>query len=285
MSSAKPQLENRLYVPVRFEKTVITHILKNVSKVDFSVPLILGIHGPSGEGKTKQSEIILEKLNIEWVVISGGELEHKMAGRPGELIRDRYLEASKKFDPKGKASTLLINDFDTGVGMWGEEKKNAIFQYTTNLQIVYATLMNLADHPTIVDGTPCNRVPIIITGNNFGILHEPLTRDGRMTKFKWEPTRDEKFEVVKSILSDLLIPPNQIEIFFEKHRQRKVAFFAHVKNTIIDDTFLELQQQQPLEGLVYYVRTHDIGAWVKTHRFSLEDLETAAENVLKESLI
>ena len=37
------------------------------------------------------------------------------------------------------------------------------------------------------DSDLVQRVPIIVTGNDFSTLFAPLVRDGRMTKFYWEP--------------------------------------------------------------------------------------------------
>ena len=53
-------------------------------------PLILGVWGPKGCGKTFQTELVLKKLGIEAVVMSAGELESEVAGRPGRLVRERY---------------------------------------------------------------------------------------------------------------------------------------------------------------------------------------------------
>lgn len=36
------------------------------------------------------------------------------------------------------------------------------------------------------------RVPIICTGNDFSTLYAPLIRDGRMEKFYWSPTREDR---------------------------------------------------------------------------------------------
>ena len=39
------------------------------------------------------------------------------------------------------------------------------------------------------DSDLVQRVPIIVTGNDFSTLFAPLVRDGRMSKFYWEPDR------------------------------------------------------------------------------------------------
>lgn len=63
---------------------------------------------------------------------------------------------------------------------------------TVNNQIVVGTLMNLSDNPTRVsigqdlrESNITNRVPIIVTGNDFSTIYAPLIRDGRMEKFYW----------------------------------------------------------------------------------------------------
>lgn len=65
-------------------------------------------------------------------------------------------------------------------------------QMTVNNQIVVGTLMNLADNPTRVsvgqewrEADIVNRVPLIVTGNDFSTLYAPLIREGRMEKFYW----------------------------------------------------------------------------------------------------
>lgn len=65
-------------------------------------------------------------------------------------------------------------------------------QMTVNNQIVVGTLMNLSDNPTRVsigqdwrESDVTNRIPIIVTGNDFSTIYAPLIRDGRMEKFYW----------------------------------------------------------------------------------------------------
>lgn len=65
-------------------------------------------------------------------------------------------------------------------------------QMTVNNQMVVGTLMNLADNPNRVsvgqawrEADIVNRVPIIVTGNDFSTIWAPLIRDGRMDKFYW----------------------------------------------------------------------------------------------------
>jgi ATP-dependent 26S proteasome regulatory subunit len=164
------------------------HIVKNYLAhiLTIKIPLILGIWGGKGQGKTFQTELIFRAMGVEPVIMSAGELESEKAGEPGRLIRDRYRTASQVIQNQGKMSVLMINDLDAGVGRFGNT------QMTVNNQIVIGTLMNLADNPTRVsigqkwrESDVTHRVPIIVTGNDFSTLYAPLIRDGRMEKFYW----------------------------------------------------------------------------------------------------
>ncbi|CAN0843439.1 Ribulose bisphosphate carboxylase/oxygenase activase, chloroplastic [Linum grandiflorum] len=145
-----------------------------------------GIWGGKGQGKSFQTELIFQTLGLEPVIMSAGELESDRAGEPGRLIRERYRTASQVVQNQGKMSCLMINDLDAGIGRFGNT------QHTVNNQIVVGTLMNLSDNPTRVsigqewrEADVTNRIPIIVTGNDFSTIYAPLIRDGRMDKFYW----------------------------------------------------------------------------------------------------
>lgn len=151
-------------------------------------------------GKTFQCNLGMKKLGISPIVMSAGELESGNAGEPAKLIRQRYREASDIISKKGKMCALFINDLDAGAGRMGEGT-----QYTVNNQMVNATLMNIADNPTNVqlpgvyntDEIP--RVPVVCTGNDFSTLYAPLIRDGRMEKYYWAPTREDRIGICVGI--------------------------------------------------------------------------------------
>lgn len=70
------------------------HIAKNFLDLPkLKVPLILGIWGGKGQGKTFQCTLAYKKLGIGPVVMSAGELESGNAGEPAKLIRQRYRSA------------------------------------------------------------------------------------------------------------------------------------------------------------------------------------------------
>ncbi|MBD2385436.1 ribulose bisphosphate carboxylase small subunit [Cylindrospermum sp. FACHB-282] len=225
------------YIAPRFLDKLAVHITKNFLKLPgVRVPLILGIHGRKGEGKTFQCELVFEKMGIEVTQISGGELESPDAGDPARLIRLRYRETAELIKVRGKMCVLMINDLDAGAGRFDEGT-----QYTVNTQMVNATLMNIADNPTDVqlpgsyDSTPLHRVPIIVTGNDFSTLYAPLIRDGRMEKFYWEPSRDDKVGIVSGIFEPDGLSQGEIEQLVDTFINQSVDFFSALRSRIYDE--------------------------------------------------
>ncbi len=204
------------------------------------MPLILGIHGRKGEGKSFQCELVFERMGVEAVHMSAGELESPDAGDPGRLIRLRYREAAELIRVRGKMAVLMINDLDAGAGRFDQGT-----QYTVNTQLVNGTLMNIADNPTDVqlpgsyDATPLPRVPILVTGNDFSTLYAPLIRDGRMEKFYWEPDRADKVGIVGGIFSEDGLSNREIEQLVETFPNQAIDFFSALRSRIYDEQVLE----------------------------------------------
>ncbi|GAB4183717.1 MAG: hypothetical protein Fur006_20770 [Coleofasciculaceae cyanobacterium] len=229
------------YISPRFLNKLAVHITKNYLDLPkVRVPLILGIHGRKGEGKSFQCELVFERMGIEVVHISGGELESPDAGDPARLLRLRYREAAELIRVRGKMAALMINDLDAGAGRFDEGT-----QYTVNTQLVNATLMNIADNPTNVqlpgsyDATPLHRVPIIVTGNDFSTLYAPLIRDGRMQKFFWEPDREDKIGIVGGIFSEDGLSGSEIEQLVDTFLNQSIDFFSALRSRIYDEQILQ----------------------------------------------
>ncbi|CAM6007237.1 unnamed protein product [Sphagnum balticum] len=229
-------IKDGLYIAPAFMDKLVVHIAKNfMSLPNIKVPLILGIWGGKGQGKSFQCELVMSKLGINPIMMSAGELESGNAGEPAKLIRQRYREAADVIK-KGKMCALFINDLDAGAGRMG-----GTTQYTVNNQMVNATLMNIADNPTNVqlpgvynkDENP--RVPIIVTGNDFSTLYAPLIRDGRMEKFYWAPTREDRIGVCKGIFRADNVHDADVAKLVDQFPGQSIDFFGALRARVYDD--------------------------------------------------
>ena len=228
------------YISKGFMDRFCVHIAKNFMELPkIKVPLILGVWGGKGQGKTFQSMLIFKKLGVSPIVMSAGELESGNAGEPAKLIRQRYREASDIIK-KGRMSTLFINDLDAGAGRMGGST-----QYTVNNQMVNATLMNLADNPTNVQlpgqyqVEEIPRVPIIATGNDFSTLYAPLIRDGRMEKYYWSPTFEDRVGVACGIFKADGVAEKDVEVLVRTFDGQSIDFFGALRARVYDDKVRE----------------------------------------------
>jgi hypothetical protein len=224
------------YIAPAFMDKLIVHITKNFMTLpNIKVPLILGIWGGKGQGKSFQCELVFAKMGINPIMMSAGELESGNAGEPAKLIRQRYREAADIIR-KGKMCALFINDLDAGAGRMG-----GTTQYTVNNQMVNATLMNIADNPTNVqlpgmynkEDNP--RVPIVVTGNDFSTLYAPLIRDGRMEKFYWAPTREDRIGVCTGIFKTDNVSPDDVVKLVDTFPGQSIDFFGALRARVYDD--------------------------------------------------
>ncbi len=237
------------YIAPSFLDRLAIHITKNFLELPgVKVPLILGVHGRKGEGKTFQCELVYERMGIEVVHISAGELESPDAGDSSRLIRLRYREAAEIIKVRGKMCVLMINDLDAGAGRFDSGT-----QYTVNTQLVNATLMNIADSPTNVqlpgsyDATPLPRIPIIVTGNDFSTLYAPLIRDGRMEKFYWYPTRADKIGIVHGIFAPDGLSQAEITSLVDQFPEQAIDFYGAMRSRMYDEQVRQYIQQVGIE--------------------------------------
>ncbi|KAF8699046.1 hypothetical protein HU200_034736 [Digitaria exilis] len=234
--SAWDNIKDGFYIAPAFMDKLVVHLSKNFMTLpNIKVPLILGIWGGKGQGKSFQCELVFAKMGITPIMMSAGELESGNAGEPAKLIRQRYREAADIIK-KGKMCCLFINDLDAGAGRMG-----GTTQYTVNNQMVNATLMNIADNPTNVqlpgmynkEENP--RVPIVVTGNDFSTLYAPLIRDGRMEKFYWAPTREDRIGVCKGIFRTDGVPEEDVVRLVDTFPGQSIDFFGALRARVYDD--------------------------------------------------
>ncbi len=269
-------LKQEVYIPERFRKVVLIHLAKNYWVPEYA-PLILGIHGPSGEGKTFQCEMVLKEVGCLIYRVSGGQLENREAGEPARLVRETYIRAGMESEEQQRPAVILINDVDTGIGNWGE-----LVQYTVNRQTVIGELMHIADYPTTVEGQHTMRVPFILTGNDFTKLYSPLVRAGRMASFVWKPTAEEKALVISRLFPYL--SSREIVHLLEKlselaGKELPVAFYSHLRHTLIEERLWKQIKKVGIKSLGRMLITHRVR--VEAPVLSLEDLISHGKEVLE----
>ncbi len=239
------------YIAPQFLDRLAVHITKNYLNLpNVKVPLILGIHGRKGEGKSFQCDLVFERMGLEVVYMSAGELESPDAGDPARLIRLRYREAGELSRIRGKMAVLMINDIDAGVG-----RVDALTQYTVNTQLVHGTLMNIADNPTNVqlpgsyDSQPTVRIPIIVTGNDLSTLYAPLTRDGRMEKYYWEPSPADRIGIVSGIFTVDQVQAQAIAQLVAAFPEQSIDFFGALRSRLYDEQVQRLIRDVGVEQI------------------------------------
>lgn len=281
------------YVAPRFLDTVAMHITKNyladLGAFDehTRVPLILGVWGGKGMGKSFQTELTMKKLGMEPVIMSAGELEHEWAGTPGRLIRERYRRAAEISKVRGKMSCLIINDIDAGLGHFKHT------QVTVNNQIVVGTLMNLCDNPNQVSlgqdwlaDEYIRRVPIIVTGNDLSTCFAPLLRDGRMDKFYWEPSRDDVVNILFQMYKDDGLAMEDMEALLDAFPSQELSFFGAIRATTYDNQIRQWIQQDIVQGDITHENEnmHELGHRLlnKTGLPEFEPMQLTLDMLVKE---
>ncbi len=272
------------YVAPNFLNKLAVHITKNYLDLpQVKVPLLLGIHGRKGEGKTFQCELVFKRMGVEVVYISGGELESPDAGDPARLIRLRYREAAELVRVRGCMAVLMINDLDAGAGRF-----DRMTQYTVNTQLVNNTLMNIADNPTNVqlpgsyDEKELPRIPIIATGNDFATLYAPLIRDGRMQKFYWEPSHEDRVGIVSGMFANDALPKGDVEKLIDSFDDQAIDFFSAVRSQIYDEQITQFIHSVGIDNIARnIVNSLKLPSFTRPN-FQLEHLIEVGKSLVRE---
>ena len=213
-----------IYIPERFQVAVDEHLVLNMVGVE-DWPLILGIFGRPGDGKSFQARAHLGDRGVRVVSINAAGLESDRAGQPGKMVLAAYREAGERTE-SGRPSALLIDDFDTTVGEWAHSTG------TVNHQQVLAQLMHLADSPTQAGDETLRRIPVFVTGNDLTKIYPPLRRPGRLRPLTWIPTEDERARTVATILADLA-DKEAVTKILAACPDASISFFAELRTTIV----------------------------------------------------
>ncbi|MEO0350877.1 MAG: ribulose bisphosphate carboxylase small subunit [Cyanobacteria bacterium P01_A01_bin.15] len=274
------------YISPRFLNALAVHITKNYLDLpQVRMPLIFGIHGRKGEGKTFQCELVYGRMGVNVVHVSGGELESPDAGDPARLIRLRYREAAELVRVRGEMAVLMINDLDAGAGRF-----DGMTQYTVNTQLVNNTLMNIADNPTNVqlpgsyDETPLPRIPIVVTGNDFATLYAPLVRDGRMQKFYWEPDRNDRLGIVGGIFAPDGLSHGDITTLVDTFATQAVDFYGALRSQIYDEQIIDFIHRVGVENVSRSVVNTKTPPSFKKPDFRIDHLIEVGKRMVVEQL-
>lgn len=294
-------------VPERFLNVVASHVVMNLMEIpNLQTPLILGIHGPAGEGKTEQCRHIFEKMGIKADWIFADKFESDKAGEPIRELKDKYIEMSyfniktrkeykerQQFITGYKLGILFINDIDQRIG-----RSDGLIQQTINTQLLNAFLMEVADAPNEVDGIKVSRVPIIVTGNNFLILYNPLKRDGRMEKFEWIPTIEEKALVLRSIFPENSLSDHDIKTLVLEFGSQKgndirqhdkpilsISSFATIRYRLYKQEVVQLIENVGIENILEFVHAGKHVQYLRHPFTNLDTIRNMAHELVKDGLL
>ncbi len=187
-------------------------------------PIILGIFGRSGDGKSAQLSTALRRCSVEIIRVNAADLESGLAGEPGKHIARTYATASMAV-AKGIPTALIVDDVDTTVGEWRMNTG------TVNHQQVLAELMHLADQPVDTARNFPRRVAIFVTGNNLARLYPPLRRHGRMNTFAWRPEPQEVRTVAAGVMNGFIDAPT-LDALVRDFGNEPLSFFAQIRQEL-----------------------------------------------------
>lgn len=210
------------FVPERFRRRVVTHAV-GVMTVKRH-PLLLAVQGRPGDGKSFQLMHSLSTAGCTVFTLSASLLAGQYEGDAVTAVREAYSRAGEfaRVNPDGLPA-LLIEDFDLSPAGQREGVR-----YTVNSQLLSGFLMHLADDVTSCGVGTTERFPVFLTGNDLSTLHGPLTRPGRMEVFSWEPSADERADIVHSLLAPHLpsFTRHEVSRLIKKHQRQPISTFA-----------------------------------------------------------
>jgi len=78
-----------------------------------------------------------------------------------------------------------------------------------------------------------------VTGNDFSTLYAPLIRDGRMEKFYWAPTREDRIGVCVGIFRHDNVAKEDITTLVDTFPGQSIDFFGALRARVYDDKVRE----------------------------------------------
>lgn len=210
-----------LNVLERFKNTILVHVvstyLQNNDK--YLPPLFLVVEGAAGEGKTSQSIASCIQHGITVIYISASQLSGSHEHEAIDVMESVY-EKAKGMRIEGEKVAIIVDDFHLS-----NASVDTNIKRTINSSLLTGYLMNLTQNKEV------EKVPIILTGNDFSQVYSPLIRAGRADRFEWSPNYDEKRQIVENIFRDYLTCSSvEFERFFSKCSKASIADFSQLIN-------------------------------------------------------
>lgn len=160
----------------------------------------------------------LEGLEVKVIPLDAAKLTDKYEGEPIQRIQKVYHEAEELI-AKGIRAVIVIQDIDKILEENGDTEHsgnhNAVVQEF--MRITDGTVRENATHPEL-------HVPFIATGNYGDSLYEPLRRSGRFRFFEWEPSKDERIDIIQSIFN--FSERWKARLVEKRYSGKDIAFFS-----------------------------------------------------------
>ena len=254
----------------QFRNVVLTHIIGNYSST-VQMPLFLAIHGSPGEGKTFQTLQICHEHNIRVCYYSGSELS-------GNYERDSIIELSEDYKRAcnyyndGEYCVIIIDDFHLSPA---STKKG--IGTTVNSQLLTGYLMNLCDK---AKSSQVPSIPIILLGNTFKNIYDPLKRDGRMDFYHWIPPLNLKKQILIKLFKEYLSFPDYIKLskFIEDYKNYPISFFSEIRNDIVKNIIGDVVNELGHQDIEKYIA---ISQQKQNMKIKISQLYEFAENRVK----
>lgn len=230
-----------VFIDKEFETKILLHIVSNSLQKNMS-PCFLAIEGKMGEGKTVQTINTCFKHDIHPYYFSSSQLAGNLEGDSIKELKSTY-NYLVEHDRDDVFSVIIIDDFHLSIASC-----EANVSKTVNSQILTNYLMSIAD---TTKSTPGKKIPFILIANTFDQLYSPLTRDGRMKLFKWEPSKEQKQNLILKMYNDVLVENEKCEFneFIKENIEESIAFFGEVKNDIYMDIIEEYLKSEMFADL------------------------------------
>lgn len=91
--------------------------------------------------------------------------------------------------------------------------------------------------------------PDYSAGNDFSTLYAPLIRDGRMEKFYWAPTREDRVGVCTGIFQHDNVTQQEIEQLVDTFPGQSIDFFGALRARVYDDKVRDFVKNIGIESI------------------------------------